>query len=157
MNHMKKIGTFLALLVLAVFVVLFFVIPNLHWTSPEGLRTHCMSNLSQIGKALMLYSKEHDGAFPKTIQALTNFCENPKLYICRSSGHTPGPITNLTDWTDYTYIPNPTTNMVWAFCPPKNHNGTGGNILFVDGSVCWYDADRFRNVLKNGRKALTKN
>jgi prepilin-type processing-associated H-X9-DG protein len=155
---MKNISISSAISVLAVVVILFFIVaPNLHWTHSNAKRTHCMCNLMQIGKMVKLYSEEHSGACPASLQDLTNFCTNPRLYICMSSGHKPGSITNISDWTDYTFIPNSGTNMVLAFCPPKNHGGKGGNIMFVDGSVCWYSAEPFASVLKNGPgRALTR-
>ena len=49
-------------------VLLAFLIPTLHTTRHgEGYsRVKCQSNLSQIGKALLLYSNENKGAFPQT-------------------------------------------------------------------------------------------
>ena len=54
-------------------------------TREEGYRVKCNSNLRQIGQAILLYSNENKGAYPRTIFApgepLTQYtgvaCENP--------------------------------------------------------------------------------
>ena len=55
------------LVVIALCLVLVaFLIPTTHGTRCGGNRVKCQSNLSQIGKALLLYSNENKGRFPQT-------------------------------------------------------------------------------------------
>jgi prepilin-type processing-associated H-X9-DG protein len=154
---MKKVVTIAVVLFMVVFCLLFFVIPNIHWMSPEGERVSCMSNLSQIGKALELYAAAHDQSAPPTLQELAKTLQVTRLFVCKASGHQAGPLAEVADWTDYTYLSQAGSNMVQAFCPPENHKDTGGNILFADGSVHWYNTNQFAIVMKHGRDALTNN
>ncbi len=108
-------------------------------------RSKCTANLSQIGKALKMCSMDHADRFPATFLELTNYVGSfPKLFICPSSDHRVGAMTNVNEWTDYAYVSGLTeadpSDGVSAFCPPENHDGDGGNVLFVDGSVQWVAA-----------------
>lgn len=124
--------------------------------------SRCMSALHQIGLACQMYAEDHSGEFPSNFWAMApDYGGNPKAYICPASGNTPGDISRVDQWTDFVFIPHlcssHPSNTVLASCPPNNHDGAGGNILFVDGSVCWYNAQEFTNVLKRGPdRALTK-
>lgn len=137
-------------------VLLFGLIP-LH---PPGrareraLRAICMNNLRQISLATKAFQKEHANQCPATLQDLTNAFPYPKGYICRSTGHQPGALTNVNQWTDYFFVSQPGTNGVLAYCPPDNHKGEGGNIVLVDGSVLWFKANEFLEALKHERRGL---
>lgn len=48
-------------------VALAFLVPTASNVRGGHSRTKCQSNLSQIGKALMLYGNENKGAFPRTL------------------------------------------------------------------------------------------
>lgn len=115
-------------------------------------RVHCMHNLRQIGLAIERYRVEHGGTNPPSLQVLTNDCNHAKLFVCIASGNPTGDLSRIESWTSYTYRPESGTNDVRLFCPPKNHRNEGGNVLFGDCMVAWFDRTRFAEVLKAGTK-----
>lgn len=134
----------------AVFFVLGgMILPMLARPTPHhSTRTRCMSNLSQIGKACVMYSMDHGEAFPPSFLSLTNYVSVPKLFICRGSGNKPGPIETVDQWTDYILVTNVSagsdSDLVLAYCKPGNHQDRDGvNVLFVDGSVTWVKTEDF--------------
>lgn len=56
----------LALLVLVPFLILSFACWNSGRSRPVANRVKCASNLRQIGQAILLYSNENGGAYPRT-------------------------------------------------------------------------------------------
>ena len=111
----------------------------------------CMSNLSQIGKACVMYSMDHDEALPSSFAMLTNYVSNPKLFVCPHSGKTSGAIETVDHWTDYVLVTNLTagsdSDLVLAYCKPENHADRDGvNVLFVDGSVTWVTTEDFSTI-----------
>ncbi len=120
-------------------------------SSERARRVACMNNLIMIGKARMMYAMDHTNGVPDLL-AITNYAANPRLFICPSSGHNPGPLPSLRQWSDYVMASGLGTvtppHAAVAFCPPENHDGKGGNILFDDGSVQWFDAKEFWKEVK---------
>ena len=60
------------------------LLPAIAAAREKARRTSCMSNLSQFGKALAMYSMDHDEAYTDTLVALSNVVDNPKLFKCKS-------------------------------------------------------------------------
>ena len=111
----------------------------------------CMSNLSQIGKACVMYSMDHDEALPASFLLLTNYVSNPKIFVCPHAKKAPGPIDTVDDWTDYVLVTNLTAGsdsvLALAYCKPENHADRDGvNVLYVDGSVGWTTTDHFDQI-----------
>jgi prepilin-type processing-associated H-X9-DG protein len=116
-------------------------------TPSRSPRAKCMSNLSQIGKALKMYSMDGE-TFPPTFRELgTNYVGSFRIFVCPSSGNRPGSPSNVCDWTDYTYVSGlgeaDPSACAFAFCSPENHSGSGANVVFLDGSVEWLDTSNF--------------
>lgn len=113
-------------------------------------RTGCMRNLSQIGMACIMYSMDHDEAFPTSFRHITNFLPDPGTFICPHSGHKPGPLGLVDEWTDYVLVTNlsaaSSSDLILSYCQPKNHDGQGCNVLFVDGSTMWTNPEAFSNL-----------
>ena len=120
-------------------------------TRERARRTLCMTKLAEMARSTMLFQEKHTNHFPQSVRDLTPFLTDPAAYICPSSGNKSGDLADVNSWTDYVYISPPGTNQVLAYCPPGNHKGKGGNIAFADGSVRWYGAEEFTNVLRHGR------
>ena len=103
------------------------------------IRTPCMNNLSQIGKALCMYSMDHNEQYPPDLQTLAIEMKLPlKLFVCPMSKHVAGSFSNLNEWTDYVYIAGFSAtnqaNVPIAVEAQANHNGKG-HVLYNDGSV----------------------
>lgn len=108
----------------------------------------CKGQLSSMGKSMVMYAMDHEQAYPPNLSSLTNSGANhPKIFICKSSGHQPGELAKLDDWTDYVYVAGlkatDSAGCVLAFCPPENHGGRGANVLFVDGASEWVPTAEF--------------
>src|SRR5690349_661747 len=72
---MHRRGSGFTIVHLLVVIVLFLVllalfVPTVTTTRVHSNRPKCQSNLSQMGKALLLYSNENKGAFPRTMAVL---------------------------------------------------------------------------------------
>ena len=107
-----------------------------------------------------MYAMDHAEAFPSSFVALTNYMNNPKLYICPHSGKKVGQIETADQWADYILVTNlkegSSSGLVHAYCKPGNHlDNKGINVLFVDGSVQWFRESDFGaltcDVLKGSR------
>jgi len=151
-------GAYKASVAAVVGTLLLGTVPPLIWreihTKPERRQGICGSNLGILGRAATFYSMDHSEGLPPNLSTMTNFGANrPKAFVCPSSGHSPGDLANVDDWVDYSYVSGLTAadraECVLAFCSPENHKGQGCNVLFVDGSVCWYDAEDFVALTSN--------
>ena len=136
-------------LVLLVVVVLLFL-PAL---APH--RSHvipCQNNLKQIGLGLKMYAGDHSEMYPERLVDLGRYLTyQSRFFICppayrhHGSGTKPGTFETVDDWTDYVYISGfAETNApskILMYCNPKNHEGKGAYILFLDGHVEWYNSE----------------
>ena len=138
-----------------------------------AFRIQCASRLRQIGMACLAYADQNGGRFPDSIGTLyANASLGPGVFICPLGGATPaaGPTTQATAnllqnsppagapgcCQSYVYVGagltgrSPATDVV-AYDAPANHRGAGGNVLFADGHVDWYDAQPFNAVVAGAR------
>jgi prepilin-type processing-associated H-X9-DG protein len=139
------------------FIVLSLLASLIPWQSPgiardRARRVHCMNNLRQIALATIAFRDDHTNAFPQSLLNLTNAFPYPQGYVCKSTKHVPGNLADVTKWTDYHFISPPGSNNVLAYCPPENHKGKGGNIVYADASVQWCTPEEFTNALEHGRR-----
>jgi hypothetical protein len=107
-------------------------------------RTHCMSNLSQIGKICIMYASEYDNRYPADLKTVATYGgASTQLFVCPSSGSRPEGLSSVDVWSDYVLVPGRTgfdsPDAVLAFCKSTCHRAYGGSILSVDGAVQWYD------------------
>ncbi|HUT57944.1 MAG TPA: hypothetical protein VNA25_08850 [Phycisphaerae bacterium] len=107
-------------------------------------RTYCHSRLSHIGKAIALYTAEHDERWPMRLADLPadyDYVE-PKDLVCPSSGtEMPAEVLQANDMlaaagsTDYVYVPlyEPSDSQwIAAFELPANHGQGYANELYSD-------------------------
>jgi prepilin-type processing-associated H-X9-DG protein len=99
-----------------------------------------MSLLSQFGKAILFYSKDHDGRYPQSLSDLVpDYWSRSNRMFC-AYGRRDGRVGR------YVYFPpNPNPPVDFASTPiaadyPDNHN-SGGNVLYADGSVLWLNEE----------------
>lgn len=142
------------------------LLPAVSSARERARRASCMSNLSQIGKAMVMYSMDNDERFPSHLYSLGGeYVTQPKLFICKSATAMYGAAETVTD-ADMT-VSNCAYNLVTKLtsgspmsagvaannllgCDKNgdagnvsqsdfggNHAGKGGNCLYVDGSVIW--------------------
>lgn len=125
------------------FLVACLILPAVISPHTPSHRSRCMSNLSQIGKGCAMYAIDHNEAFPTSFRSLTNYINNPKIYICPSSRTKSGTMDTVDQWSDYILVTNlnaaMASDLVLAYCKPGNHTNAGINVLAIDGSVMWQE------------------
>ena len=127
---------------------------------PRDPKIECLSRLSNIGLLSQFYSAAHNDQLPTNVASLLaywpgfshrEYRRNLRFLLCPATHHTAGKKAEADHWTDFVMFTNVArsspSRMPLMYCPPRNHAGIGGNILFTDGSVEWYDANEFSNVL----------
>ncbi len=110
------------------------LLPSLSRARELAKRAVCAANMRGIGQSLMIYANNNAGEFPPNTQLLIDvgLC-TPKVFQCPSEGIDPEA------GSDFQYIAglNPRSPGDWiVLCEdPANHNGEGGNLLYVDMHV----------------------
>jgi prepilin-type N-terminal cleavage/methylation domain-containing protein/prepilin-type processing-associated H-X9-DG protein len=78
------------------------LLPAVSSARERARRASCMSNLSQVGKALVMYSMDNDETFPGYFYELGDeYITQPRVFVCKSATAKWGPATavNSTDMT----------------------------------------------------------
>jgi hypothetical protein len=152
-GKMKRIWIIVVVLGLAGGV--WFVFAALDAARAIAQQARCSSNLHEIGLAMRTYAiGHHDQWFPDfgAIIGCDDRCTNLAVFVCPRTGHKPGTLSQISQWTDYTFVTNASgmrTNDhgVAAYCSPKNHDGAFGLILFNGGDVAIITATNFWQVV----------
>lgn len=110
-------------------------------------RITCSGNLGSTGLGFKMYAGDHDNAYPDRLVDAGRYVANlPELFVCPSSGNETGSFETVDEWTDYVYISGlgetSSPDTVLMYCPAKNHHGDGGNLLFQDGHVEWFNSEK---------------
>jgi hypothetical protein len=98
--------------------------------SPQDL---CLSNLTSIWEACQQWMG--DGAiYPSNLSVLVQpIITNSAVFVCSATGHKPGSMTNVDQWTDYIYFasaPELYDQIPVVICPPENHGGRFGHVIW---------------------------
>lgn len=148
MNRSKTGDVVLWLLIIVVLVgVAAYLLPSMMCHREHTGRIGCANNLKQIGIGMKLHANEHDDVYPQRFGEIIPYVSrHAAIFVCAESGNEVGAIETVDEWTDYGYIAGLSTtsapNAILAYCDPKNHNGEGRNILFVDGHIEWFNSKR---------------
>jgi len=137
------------------------MMPALARVKQVSFRMVCATNMSALGKAMLIYAGTHNDMFPtpsKWCDLLIEHAEVPKSFICK--GASAGSCN---------YAMNKNIEKVGIFAPPDmvllfeskpgwnqaggpeilttdNHWGTGCNVLFVDGHVEFVKTKDLKNL-----------
>lgn len=120
-----------------------FVAPSLLQAHAIATRYACGTNMSSIGKALLIYSNDYNDQLPPDLETLTRTVEvTSKTLMC--------PATMLKDSYIYrgaTLTTSDTPWMITVYEKLSNHGG-GRNVLFLDSHVEWVSEERFQELIK---------
>lgn len=141
------------------------LLPALAQARERARRTSCMSNLKQIGVGFKLYSADNREAFPSAFTNLGNYVGSNSVQVFRCpsalpNNSAPASVVAMDlGWVCYKMragmtegdspsavlacdkgATNEFTTAPAADLFSYNHKGEGGNLLFVDGHVEWYNA-----------------
>jgi prepilin-type processing-associated H-X9-DG protein len=129
---------------LVVFAVVFLLIaaftPIIRFSNERMDKVECANNLREIGLAMYIYAREHDGRFPSSLKTLyeENYLGDRRTMDCPAA-HTQGTV----QVPDYIYTPDLSardrSDLVLVRDRKGNHPKGGGNVLYVDGTVAWQD------------------
>jgi prepilin-type processing-associated H-X9-DG protein len=119
------------------------VAPSLVKLRATVRRRTCGTNMSGIGKALLIYANDYDDTFPPDLETLIHKAEMPprglicpaaelrESYVYRGAGLTTSAIPM----------------MITVYEKAGNHAG-GRNVLFLDSHVEWVTEERFQELIK---------
>jgi len=120
-----------------------FVAPSLLKAHAKATRYTCATNLSGIGKALLIYSNDYNDQFPPDLETLISKAEMPaKGLVC--------PATKLKDSYVYRGASITTSDTPWMITvyEKSSNHGDGRNVLFLDSHVEWVPEERFQELIK---------
>lgn len=129
------------------------LLPALARARGEARTVNCMSNLSQIMKAVVAYQEAHADNMPPSLDALfPAFLASQKVLVC-SADQTPMKLKNGCPCS-YRYIGNtpfrdagPGQFVAYDHLPHRDGRGFGRNVAHFDGHVRFYNEQEFHNEL----------
>ena len=143
----------------------------------SGRATASMSNLHNIGVAVMHYSETYRLKLPRSLAQLKPYIASTSVFVSPASGRKPPKIEGgkIVGETDYVYIldavppKDPQSDrtigidtmrmpptFVLAYERPENYQGRGTNVLFADCHVEFLPAKEFRQQLDRTKEELRK-
>ncbi|MFH1553245.1 MAG: prepilin-type N-terminal cleavage/methylation domain-containing protein [Candidatus Omnitrophota bacterium] len=127
---------------LVVFVIVIIVAalmtPFIRYSSKRTEKIVCANNLQNIGLAIYIYAREHNGNFPASLKTLYDeqYLADQQLLDCPASKNIGTPESPDYVYTDGLSIKDPSL-LPLVRDKADNHPQGGGNILYVNGAVVW--------------------
>ena len=138
---------------------------------PPGQWAHCMSNIRQVGVAMLIYAEEHNGSYPESFGVLLKAGPflSPRTFICPASGNKVPedfPKEGLQDadlsvlirvdaWSDYVIVKGLShagrEDIIVLYEKPGHHRASGRNCFFDDGHVEWLSEAEFQAQMRRQR------
>ncbi len=107
-------------------------------------RMTCGTNMSGLGKAIMIHSNDYNDEFPPDLETLMRTAEvTEKSLICPATGLRESYVYRGAGLTT-SAIPM----MITVYETAGNHDGDGRNVLFLDMHVEWVTEERFRDLIE---------
>src|SRR6266705_1566176 len=135
----------------SIFAVLFLIgcASRPHSDNPEG--TICAQNLHKLGvelRAAIPVAPE----YPGSLADLATVTTNRSLFTCPNTRRPGGDLKIVEDWSNYIYVANlpdlfSDTHVALLICPPENHSGNYGYVLWLDGVAQKLSAPDIRNLI----------
>ena len=165
MNKYLTIIIILLSLVLTTGIIL-PMIARVKYSSPPE-RARCARKLFSIGKEILNYTQDHNGAYPDSFEDLMGSYLEPNDLICPLTNNNPQPELPVSYWSSYILVhhinsvdlnsPDSPSNIIVAYCPPENHPDNVAYVLFADFLIRECKKDEFLKLLKeSGIKYIPK-
>ena len=120
------------------------VAPSLLRLDMMATRLACGTNMSGLGKALLIHANDYDDELPADLETLSRTAEvTTKSMICPATGLRESYIYRGAGLTT-SAIPM----MITVYETAGNHGEDGRNVLFLDSHVEWVTEDRFQELVK---------
>jgi len=141
------------------------LLPSLSRARELAKRAVCAANLRGIGQGCQIYADDHEDACPAELAELVKAgMASPKMFVCPSSGTTETEVTALLQGRpgqlSYTYIAKQNIRSdprnVLVYEDLSNHDGEGGNVLFVDAHVEFLKPPRYQQVIRDTYQRLQR-
>jgi len=126
----------LVVVIAIVFMVVLLAQPFVVWIHNRADQGKCSNNLRELGKALYVYAKEHQGKFPEDIKILyeKQYISDIMLTDCPATKR-----KGTTEELEYTYTPGlsvyDTSTLSLLEDSEGNHPDGERNVLRVSGEV----------------------
>jgi len=121
-----------------VLVIAALMFPLVRYNYQKMERIACANNLREVGLALYIYAKDHNGRFPPTLKVLYDqqYLADKKLMDCPA-----GKAIGTPEDPDYLYtaglsVDDPSLYGIMED-KPGNHPVGGRNVLYVSSEVVW--------------------
>lgn len=135
-------------------------LPALGNARNNAKRAMSMSNLSVLGKSIVMYYETNGRQYPPDLQTLVTKMGMPsKMLLSPLSGRKPQTDAEgrLIGGADYVYLGNvlgndapenrQSSSLILAYEPPQFYGNEGTCAVFVDGHVKWMNMKEFQEVL----------
>ncbi|MBP7050056.1 MAG: hypothetical protein KBE65_03490 [Phycisphaerae bacterium] len=114
-------------------------------------RIRCATNLSGLGKAILIYANDYEDKLPPNLEILIKTVEmTPRGLRCEGKHDDPSAGVPFTyrgvDLVEVAASPD----MIMVYCK-QDHEG-GRNVLFLDTHVEWLNDDQFRKVIERDNR-----
>ena len=109
----------------------------------------CLTNLAQIYVGMRHWEGD-DAIYPPTLTELQGFVPSSQVLVCPATAHRAGSFTNVEQWTDYIYFGNEREDFLHVallICPPENHRGKFGHVLWQDGERSRLSSNQVRALV----------
>ena len=153
---MKRSKRLVAVVVIVVTLVVLaaLLLPAVARFRGIAIRSSCQSNLHQFDIAIASYwnASKH---YPSTLTDMSPNDIHSKLFMCPGDMDARFTRDLSNAWTTASYIyvaglgPDCPDDMPLIICPPINHGGRGGNVLWGDHSTSWVPVRDFEKLIES--------
>jgi prepilin-type processing-associated H-X9-DG protein len=146
----RSIAGFIISLVVTFVWLWSFIAPQVAMSIELRNQLQCGTNLSAVGKAMMLYRDKYPDSWPADLSVLVREADlDPKCLLCPSTDDKLGSCSYIYRGADLSGRTNP--ELVLAYDKSKNHEWYVRNILFADGHVTKYSEEFEKIIAKDNQ------